>query len=129
MLFCPLAGSGFANLSVCSRQAAVRRLDSGMGIHFRRYDGHTPRARAAHVPLKEKVAERWERQARSYADGGGSRDHSGDPIVRSDLLSPTGMLKKTAGRSFRRMVRDGEEQAGARSRRAGKIKGARNKAF
>jgi len=63
-----------------------------MGIRFRHYDGHTRRARAVHVPLEEKVAERRERQASSYTDGGGSRDHSGDPIA-----------KKTAGESFRRM--------------------------
>ena len=78
---------------------------------------------------EEKVAERRERQACSYADGGGSRDHSGDPIVLPDLLLPTGVLKKTASGSFRRMeiecssMRRGrrEGQAGTRNRRIREI--------
>jgi hypothetical protein len=127
VLFCPLAGSGFVNLSGCSRQAAVRRLDSGMGIRFRRCDGHTRRARAVHVPLEEKVAERRERQARSYADGGGSRDHSGDPIVRSDLLPPTGVLKKDCWRNRSGGWYKTRETGGYEKQAGGENKGARKK--
>ena len=52
----------------------------------------------AYSDVVKKVVERRERQARSYADGGGSRDHSGDPIVLPDLLLPTGVLKKDCQR-------------------------------
>jgi hypothetical protein len=85
-----------------------------MGIRFRR------RAQAVYVPFEEKVAERREKQARSYADGGGSRDHSGDPIVRSDLLPPGSFRRMEIERSSTRRSKR-EEQAGTRSRRAGKI--------
>ena len=53
-----------------------------MGIRFQRYNDHTRRARAVHVSLEEKVAERREGQVGSYPDGGGFQDHPGrDPHV------------------------------------------------
>jgi hypothetical protein len=69
--------------------------------------------------LEEKVAERRERQARSYADDGRSRDHSEDPIMCSNLLLATGMLKglpadRSGGWKLNALVRDA---AGARNKR------------
>jgi hypothetical protein len=66
------------------------------------------------------MAKRREKQARSYVDGRGSRDHSGDPIVRSDLLPPESFRRMEIERSSTRRSKR-EEQAGTRSRRAGKI--------
>ena len=66
------------------------------------------------------MVKRREKQARSYADGRGSRDHSGDPIVRSDLLPPESFRRMEIERSSTRRSKR-EEQAGTRSRRAGKI--------
>ena len=48
----------------------------------------------AYSDVVKKVIEKRERQAHNYADGGGSRDHSGDPIVLTDLLLSTGVLKR-----------------------------------
>jgi hypothetical protein len=80
------------------------------------------------------MAKRREKQARSYADGRGSRDHSGDPIVRSDLLPPESFRRmeierSSTGRSKREETSGNEKQAGGENKRARKKVAQENMAF